>query len=98
MGIKTSVRAFIEKELISGAVERNREYASHYVTKENGVSTAWETVLYDPQTSGGLLIAVAKDKSQDLISLLREKGVEQASIIGEIVVESEGKIILKKNS
>ncbi|MFC2165360.1 selenide, water dikinase SelD [Acidobacteriota bacterium] len=89
---------FIEKELISGAVERNREYASQYVAKEDGVSAAWETVLYDPQTSGGLLIAVSKDKSQTLISLLKEKDVDTVSIIGEIIDKSEGKIILKKNS
>jgi len=89
---------FIEKELISGAVERNREYASQYVTKEDDVSAAWETVLYDPQTSGGLLIAVPKDKKEELLSRLKEKGVEQAAVIGEIVAKSEGKIILKKNS
>lgn len=89
---------FIEKELISGAVERNREYASQYVTRDDDVRTPWETVLYDPQTSGGLLIAVAKNKAQEFISLLKRKGVEQMSIIGEIVASSEGKIILKKNS
>ncbi len=89
---------FIEKELISGAVERNREYASQYVTKDKGVSDAWETVLYDPQTSGGLLMAVAKDKREDLLSLLKEKGLEHTAVIGKVIAESEGKIILRKNS
>jgi selenide,water dikinase len=87
---------FVKMEMISGAVERNREYAENFVTKETQVSFEWETVLYDPQTSGGILMAVKEEKKEETLRRLKEKGVEFARVIGKIVAESEGRIILKK--
>lgn len=87
---------FVKMEMISGAVERNREYAESYVTKDAEVDSDWETILYDPQTSGGLLMAVKEEKKGETLSRLKEKGVEFAEVIGRVVAESEGRIILKK--
>jgi selenide,water dikinase len=41
-------------------------------------------ILYDPQTSGGLLISVAPGSADALASALRETGHEAAAVIGEI--------------
>jgi selenide,water dikinase len=89
-GVLDSVR----EEMISGAIERNREFASQFVEVSEGVGEEIETALYDPQTSGGLLIAIKKDRGEDFIRKLREQGVSSASIIGQVVSESEGKIRL----
>lgn len=89
-GVLDSVR----EEMISGAIERNREFASQFVEVSEGVDEEIETALYDPQTSGGLLIAIKKDRGEDFIRKLREQGVSSASIIGRVVSESEGKIRL----
>jgi len=86
----------LRKGMISGAVERNREYASQFVSVAEDVSEEWEAVFYDPQTSGGMLIGIEEGKANDLISRLKEKGVDQAAIIGKVVSKSGGKIILKK--
>ncbi len=86
----------IREEIISGAIERNREYAAQYVSVEEGVSEEIETALYDPQTSGGLLIAINGDQGEEFAKKLKEEGVESATIIGRVVSKSEGKIILKK--
>jgi selenide,water dikinase len=45
-------------------------------------------LIYDPETSGGLLIAIDADKADALLNELREKG-EDAHRIGE-VVDGEG--------
>jgi selenide,water dikinase len=87
---------FVKLEMISGAVERNREYAESYVTNDAQVGSEWETVLYDPQTSGGLLMAVKEEKKEEILRRLKEKGVENAEVIGKIVEKSNGRIILKK--
>lgn len=87
---------FVKMDMISGAVERNREYAESYVTKDARVGSEWETVLYDPQTSGGLLMAVKEEKKEETLRRLKEKGVEFAEVIGKVVAESDGRIILKK--
>jgi selenide,water dikinase len=87
----------LKQGIISGAIERNREYASKFVKAAEDVGEEMELVLYDPQTSGGLLIAVGKEKADSLISRLKKKGVRHAAAIGRVVSKSEGKILLKKS-
>ncbi len=91
------VLEFVKMEMISGAVERNREFASDYVTRDKDVDPDWETVLYDPQTSGGLLMAVKEEKKKEALRRLKEKGIAHAEAIGKIVSRSDGRIILKKS-
>ena len=88
---------FIQKDFISGAVERNKEYASRYVKISDKVNSEWEAVLYDPQTSGGLLMAVNSQQADMVISRLKAAGIEKASIIGKVEKKSKGKILIKKN-
>ena len=49
-----------------------------------GVTDDLRTLLFDPQTAGGLLIAVAPDDAQALLHALRERGI-QAVTIGEVL-------------
>ncbi len=44
---------------------------------------ALEEVLYDPQTSGGLLVSINKDDAEDAIKELKEKKID-AKIVGQI--------------
>ena len=89
------VLEFVRKEYISGAVERNREYAARLVSKDPDVGADWETVLYDPQTSGGLLIAIEESRSGELLERLHAQGVQHAAAVGRIVEPSEGRIHIK---
>lgn len=86
---------YIRQGMISGAIERNKEFASQYVTTSPGVKEERETVLYDPQTSGGLLIAVNPNDAEELVSRLKKKGINHTSVIGKVVSKSDGHIILK---
>ena len=47
-----------------------------------------KTLLYDPQTAGGLLISVAQKDAQALLSALHENGVDSAVIIGRAIARS----------
>lgn len=85
----------VREELISGAIERNREYAAQFVEVTEGMSEEAEIALYDPQTSGGFLIAIGGDQGESFVKHLREEGLASAAIIGKVVSKSEGKIILK---
>lgn len=87
----------VQQGMISGAIERNREYASQYVSVEGDVNKDIIEVLYDPQTSGGMLIAIREDQGEELILRLRKKGILNAAIIGRISSKSQGNILLKKN-
>jgi selenide,water dikinase len=89
---------YVREELISGAIERNKEYAAQYVEAKEGVSEEVEIALYDPQTSGGFLIAIKENHAEEFLKKLREKGLISAAIVGKIIAKSEGKIKLTKNS
>ncbi len=91
----TGVMDLIRDGVISGAVERNREYASAFIKRAKGVSEECESLLYDPQTSGGLLIAVRKSKAAALLAALAKKGVPCASVIGRVTRKAPAKIVLK---
>ncbi|MEW5902303.1 MAG: selenide, water dikinase SelD, partial [Acidobacteriota bacterium] len=90
------VRECVREQIISGAVERNREYASKFVEKIQDIGEQLEAPLYDPQTSGGLLVCVGPKKSEGVLNKLHKKGISQAAAIGRVVSTSEGKIILRK--
>jgi selenide,water dikinase len=92
------VMGLIRDGVISGAVERNRDYASAFVKTQKGVGEDIETLLYDPQTSGGLLIAVRKSKAPALLAALKKRGVRHATVIGRVTRKGPGKIILRKNA
>jgi selenide,water dikinase len=53
-------------------------------------------VLCDAQTSGGLLIAVAPQVAEKLMNILRQRGIEDARIIGEIIPELKGIVWVTK--
>jgi len=84
------------KGIISGAVERNRESAAKYVEKAEDIGEALETLLYDAQTSGGLLMCVPARKAAAVLKELKKKGAKKAAVIGRIIEKSEGKILFNK--
>lgn len=51
-------------------------------------------ILSDPQTSGGLLISVEENKAQELLKRMKNEGIGEAEIIGEVVEKGEGKVVL----
>ena len=52
-------------------------------------------ILFDPQTSGGLLISVPSSEAKPLVQRMHEYGIHEAAIIGEIAAEPKGKIAVK---
>jgi selenide,water dikinase len=77
-----------------GGLERNREYYSSCVTIEKTVSSDFIDLLYDPQTSGGLLISVSRHKAGRLLKKLREAGTAEAAAVGEILAGKPGHMIV----
>ena len=49
-------------------------------------------ILSDPQTSGGLLIAMPEDRASGLLERMQQEGITEAAIIGEVVAGLPGKI------
>ncbi len=71
-----------EKGYITGGCKRNREYLENKITIEKSLREGLVEVALDPQTSGGLLIAVAKRHAAKLIDDLHAAGVKDAVEVG----------------
>jgi selenide,water dikinase len=96
LGSGVSIRFFASKvPLLAGAVEcvregfvpgglkANREFAECLVSYESAVPEEIRTLMYDPQTAGGLLASVAAKDAEALMSALRDADVP-AAMIGEV--------------
>jgi len=73
---------------IPGGLKANREFAECVVGYEDGVSEEVKTILFDPQTAGGLLISVAAEDSKQLLQALVAAGVP-AMEIGEVLSDAK---------
>ena len=80
--------------IASGAVERNRESSSDCLVAGDGVQPAMLDLCFDPQTSGGLLIAVPASAADDLLGRLHAAGVTEAAVIGKVVGAGSGRVTL----
>lgn len=78
------VGEYIADGLIPGGLKRNREYISEHVQFASSRSEADHAVLFDPQTSGGLLISLPSDRAKKLVDILCSKKIT-AAIIGRVV-------------
>lgn len=73
--------------LIPGGAYKNREFRETIVAIEPSVDQGVRDVLFDPQTSGGLLISVQADHADALLYDLHRKGAADSAIIGRVVSE-----------
>jgi selenide,water dikinase len=78
---------------IPGGGRTNREHFAKGVSVAPGVDGALVDLLYDPQTSGGLLIAVSDWNASDVASALAAAGVV-ATRIGRAVVSADARILI----
>ncbi len=69
--------------LVPAGAYRNREYVGDQVNFAADVPLELQDLLFDPQTSGGLLVAVPSEQGERVLAALREAGVD-ASMIGRV--------------
>lgn len=81
--------------LIPAGAYRNRDFRLFMVDFASTVDRTLRDVLFDPQTSGGLLISVAPQEAENLLRDLRTKGMHDAALVGEVFAEPEGRIVVE---
>jgi selenide,water dikinase len=80
--------------LIPGGMYRNRDYIGALCSVGEDVPRELADILFDPQTSGGLLIGLSGDDAPDLLSDLHAHGLSEARIIARIRDSASQKIIV----
>jgi selenide,water dikinase len=79
---------------IPGGLKNNRDFAECVVDYDDGVPQDLRTLLFDPQTAGGLLIAVAAEDSARLTRSLNQAHVPAAQI-GEVLARTKPLIMIR---
>ncbi len=86
---------FASMGMVPGGAHKNREFRENIVEYSAGITPAKRDILFDPQTSGGLLICCPGDQAVDLLSSLHSRGLHEAAIMGEIDPSPGEKIIVE---
>jgi len=88
-------KEYAEMGMVPGGTARNRDFRIKMVEIDKNVSRVMVDILFDPQTSGGLLMSVPTADAEPLVKRMRRAGIKSASIIGEAVAKPKGRIAVK---
>ena len=80
--------------MMTGADKTNREYVGEDVSFDGGIDPNLVRLFFDPQTAGGLLLAIPEEKADDLLSELRQN-YSRAEIIGTVTESDEKRLAIK---
>jgi selenide,water dikinase len=84
---------YISSGMIPGGTIKNKENYSCGVEKKQSIPSEQEIILYDAQTSGGLLLAIEPEQAEKAKELLYQQGFTLSQIIGKIIKVSAGRKI-----
>lgn len=85
---------YVELGCIPGACFRNQVFAEKFCSFRNDMDYNLKMVLFDAQTSGGLFMAAKEGDVDNILSELHGVGFPLASVVGEVVKESEAKVTI----
>jgi len=86
---------FARQGLCPAGLHRNREFYSPCTEISGEIPVSMQDILFDPQTSGGLFISLEPEKAGPLLDRLKQAGMEDAAIIGEVVGEPVGTVTVR---
>jgi len=79
--------------LLTGADKANREYVGNDISMNEQISPELRSLLYDPQTAGGMLISIAVDRAEPLLASLQSTYV-QAARIGRVIEKGPRSLVV----
>ncbi|HAJ33616.1 MAG TPA: selenide, water dikinase SelD [Candidatus Atribacteria bacterium] len=84
---------YISSGMIPGGTLKNKEIYSCSVETKQDIPSEKEIILYDAQTSGGLLLSISPEQAEKAKELLFQKGFTSSQVIGKVIKVSSGKKI-----
>jgi selenide,water dikinase len=78
----------------TGSNRGNRDLVADRLEVQTSLTSAAEELLYDPQTSGGLLLALPASQAEELMQRLSAAGIATVARIGEVVEGPAGVVIV----
>ena len=81
---------FAAMGLIPGGAYKNREFRESMIRFSDRTGRELQDILFDPQTSGGLLFGVPEEEAESILARLKENQMASASIVGYITADHQG--------
>ena len=91
----TETFEFAAMGLVPAGAFNNRQFRAGMVAFGSSVDDVRQDILFDPQTSGGLLICVGSERAGSLVSDLIANGVGEAALIGRVTADPAEKIFVE---
>lgn len=85
-----------EKGIIPGGSKENHKWLKDDVSYDHELSEVEQMILCDAITSGGLLVSLPKNEAEKYVSSLKENGLVEAAIIGEVTTKDKHHIYAQK--
>lgn len=85
---------FAAMGLVPAGAYKNREFREGMIDFAPSLDKVFQDILFDPQTSGGLLIGVAKEAATELHEQLQENLPYPVGLIGQVIGKPKGRIIV----
>ncbi len=79
---------------LPGGLKNNRDFIGDCVSFAEGVTQVYRDLLFDPQTSGGLLIAISPESAEAAITTLDRQGVS-ARRIGKVIAKTNPLLVVR---
>lgn len=89
---------FFQDRFRTRGARETREYTAGAVEVPSSIGDWRNEVLFDPQTSGGLLVTVRQEQAEDLVKKLQDAGLEFAAIVGSVQAEDKPGIKVRVNA
>ena len=86
------VQRLAENGIVPGGLHRNKQFRLPMIAVDSACPPWLLDILFDPQTAGGLLIALPADDAEQLLERMHQEGIADAAIVGEVVAAADGVI------
>jgi selenide,water dikinase len=86
------VLALARRGFLSGGAASNRDHSGDNVVISPGIDRALADLLFDSETSGGLLIAIEPAAAEEIVKRLRDRGHAHAAVIGAVLERRQAHI------
>ena len=79
-----NAKEFASMGFLPGGAFNNRKFCNPYLNINSGTDKILIDIMFDPQTSGGLIFSLSKNHGQTCLNLMKDNGIN-ACLVGEII-------------
>jgi selenide,water dikinase len=87
-------REYAGMGFVPAGTYNNRKFREHMVDMAPSIDPIFQDILFDPQTSGGLLICVDPESADEMLNRIKERGVSRVAEIGMVLSEPKERILV----